>query len=193
MNFNEEKKLAQSGHNPYLDCPIYETEHFILRLIAEGDAADLLICYSDKKARPIFNSDTCTGNFFMETMDDMRVCIKAWLDSYKREEFVRFSIIDKYSDHTIGTIEMFGKIGKYNTSRGILRLDIASKYEEKDFLNELFSLCLKEFFHLFAVDQIVTKAIPEAVNRVNILKDLGFVKYDFPEREHYWSILYVNP
>jgi len=172
--------------NPYVECPVFETENFILRLVTEDDAADLLTCYSDTNARPIFNSDTCTSNFFYDTSDEMSDCIKMWLNSYVRKEFVRFSIIDKCSSHAVGTIEMFGMVGKYKTPRGILRLDIMSKYEDAAYLDELFALFLKDFFDLFAVNQIVTKAIPEAGKRVNILKKLGFVAYDFPEREYYW-------
>ncbi len=172
--------------SPYLESPVFDTEHFILRLVNEGDAADLLTCYCDPSARSIFNSDTCTGNFFFDTSDEVGKCIKAWLDCYAREEFVRFSIVDKNTGKAVGTIEMFGMVGKYKTTRGILRLDIASKYEEAAYLNELFSLCLKEFFDLFGVLQIVTKAVPEAAKRVGILKKLGFAAYDFPEREHYW-------
>lgn len=184
---DEIMQLIQFGKkNPYVECPIFETENFILRLVTEDDAADLLTCYSDTNARPIFNSDTCTSNFFYDTSDEMSDCVKMWLNNYTQKEFVRFSIIDKWSDHAVGTIEMFGMVEKHKTTRGILRLDIASKYEEAAYLNELFSLCLKDFFDLFAVNQIVTKAIPEAVKRVNILKKLGFVAYDFPEREYYW-------
>lgn len=184
---NEIIQLIQFGkRNPYVECPVFETENFILRLVTEDDVADLLTCYSDTSARPIFNSDTCTSNFFYDTSDEMSDCIKMWLNSYVRKEFVRFSIIDKFSSHAIGTIEMFGMVGKYKTTRGILRLDIMSKYEEAAYLDELFTLCLNDFFDLFAVNQIVTKAIPQAVKRVNILKTLGFVAYDFPEREYYW-------
>lgn len=172
--------------NPYVECPVFETETFVLRLVTEDDAADLLACYSDTDARSFFNSDTCTSNFYYDTSSEMSDCIKVWLNSYAQKEFIRFSLIDKHSSHAVGTIEMFGMVGKYKTTRGILRLDIASKYEETAYLNELFSLCLKEFFDLFAVNQIVTKAIPEAIKRVNTLQILGFVAYDFPEREHYW-------
>ncbi|NLV35589.1 MAG: GNAT family N-acetyltransferase [Clostridiaceae bacterium] len=184
---NEIIQLIQLGkRNPYVECPVFETENFILRLVTEDDAADLLTCYSDTSARPIFNSDTCTSNFFYDTSDEMRDCIKMWLNSYVRKEFVRFSIIDKFSSHAVGTIEMFGMVGKSETTRGILRLDIMSKYEEAAYLGELFTLCLNDFFDLFAVNQIVTKAIPQAVKRVNILKKLGFMVYDFPERKYYW-------
>lgn len=185
---NEVIQLIHFGkRNPYVECPVSETENFILRLVTEDDAADLSACYSDTNARPIFNSDTCTSNFFFETSDEMSGCIKMWLNSYVRREFVRFSIIDKCSSHAVGTIEMFGMVGKYETTQGILRLDIMSKYEEAAYLDELFTLCVNDFFDLFAVNQIVTKAIPQAVKRVNILQKLGFVAYDFPEREYYWA------
>lgn len=198
---NEIIQLIQFGkRNPYVECPVFETKNFILRLVTEDDAADLLTCYSDTSARPIFNSDTCTSNFCYDNSDEMSDCIKIWLNSYVRKEFVRFSIIDKCSSHAVGTIEMFGMVGKYKTiqdawravqqsgttSRGILRLDIMSKYEEAVYLDELFTLCVNDFFDLFAVNQIVTKAIPQAVKRVYILQKLGFVAYDFPERECYW-------
>ena len=177
------------GHkNPYEDCPVLESENFLLRLVTKEDAADLLACYSDPNARLFFNSDTCTSDFFFNTAIEMNDCIKSWLDCYTGEEFVRFAIVDRRSGRAVGTIEMFGTVGKYQTSRGILRLDIASRYEEAPYLNELFSLCLKEFFDLFAVTRIVTKAIPAAVQRVSALKTLGFAPYDFPEREHYWAV-----
>ncbi len=186
MTSGTEKDTALGKKNPYVQCPVLETEHFTLRLVSKDDAGDLLHCYSDIHARPFFNSDTCTSDFFYDTCDQMSGCIKLWLDSYFREEFVRFAIVDKGSGQAVGTVEMFGMVGKYKTPRGILRLDIASRYEKAVYLYELFFACLNDFFDLFAVTQIVTKAIPEAVERVNALKSLGFVPYDFPEREHYW-------
>lgn len=158
----------------------------MLRLVAEGDAADLLTCYADPMARLYFNSDTCTSNFFFDSVAEMRECIKIWLISYTRQEYVRFSIIDTHSKHAVGTIEMFGMVGKYKTDRGIFRLDIASKYEKATYLNQLYSLGLSNFFDIFAVNLIVTKAIPTAVERVNVLQKLGFTSYDFPGRQNYW-------
>ena len=43
--------------NPYKDCPMYETQNFIFRLVSEEDAEDLLACYSDPKAQGLFNID----------------------------------------------------------------------------------------------------------------------------------------
>ena len=38
--------------NPYENCPIYENENYLLRLVELSDAPDLLLVYSDEKAVP---------------------------------------------------------------------------------------------------------------------------------------------
>lgn len=182
---NQEKKDSSYG-NPYIQCPEFETDDFILRLVKEEDSSDLLNCYSDQESRKLFNSDTCTSNFFYNTLAEMKECIHIWLSSYYSEDFVRFSIIDKHAKSAVGTIEIFGFVGKYKVKRGILRLDIASSYEDPASISALMSLCIKEFYDLFQITEIVTKAAPDAVIRIQVLKDLGFLPYTFPERKYYW-------
>ena len=41
----------------YKNCPEYENENYILRMISKEDKKDLLKVYSDEKAVPFFNSD----------------------------------------------------------------------------------------------------------------------------------------
>lgn len=88
-------------------------------------------------------------------------CIKAWLYAYSQHEFIRFAIIDKSLSQAIGTVEMFGYVGKYKNKTGILRVDVSSEYETIDYLSELFNVCNAHFFDLFEVDLIATKAIPK--------------------------------
>ncbi len=173
-------------NDPYVVCPAYETEQFILRLIAEADAEGLLPCYSDKKAQKFFNADKCSGDFCMDKLEDMVLCIRAWLDAYAQQDFIRFSIIDKSLSRAIGTIEMFGYIGKYKVKTGILRVDVSSGYENEEDLREIFDVCSEHFFDLFEVDVIATKAIPEAVERRNALQRVDFCEGEMPEREHYF-------
>lgn len=171
--------------NPYNKCPVYETDNFVLRLVREEDAADLLYCYSDSESRTLFNSDSCTSDFCYNTAEEMKNCITIWLDCYKRQDFVRFSIVEKQENKAVGTIEIFGFVGNYKTKRGILRLDIASAYERTSSLAELFGKCLEEFYDLFRINEIVTKAVPHAFVRKSVLEQLGFIPYEFPGREHY--------
>ncbi len=170
----------------YEICPTFETESFILRLVSEEDAEDLLKCYSDSKAQKFFNSDRCTGDFCIYTIEDMLQCIKAWLYAYSQQDFIRFSIIDKSLSKAIGTVEMFGYVGKYKIKTGILRVDVCSEYENVDYLNEIFSICNENFFDLFEVDTIATKAIPQAVERRNTLIEIGFCEGKVYEGEHYY-------
>ena len=41
--------------SPYEQCLVITGNAFELRLVSMGDAADLLRCYSDPKAQPLFN------------------------------------------------------------------------------------------------------------------------------------------
>ena len=172
--------------NPYEVCPIFETESFILRLVSEEDSEDLLKCYSDDKAQRFFNSDKCTGDFCIYTIEDMRQCTKAWLYAYSQQEFIRFAIIDKLLSRVIGTVEMFGYAGKYKVKTGILRVDVSSEYETADYLNEIFSVCDNNFFDLFGVDMIATKAIPQAVERRKALLKNYYSEGNVNEGEHYF-------
>ncbi len=172
--------------NPYEICPTFETESFVIRLVSEEDAEDLLKCYSDCKAQVFFNADRCTGDFCMYLIDDMLNCIKAWLFSYSQQEFIRFSLIDKSISKAIGTVEMFGSVGKYKNKTGILRVDVSSAYEKTDYLNEIFTVCNENFFELFQVDIMASKAIPQAIERRNALLKSSFSEGVVYEGEHYY-------
>ena len=124
----------------------------------------------------------------MNTMDEMSGCIAAWIQAYEKEEYIRFAIVDRSMGKAVGTIEMFGRVGVYQSPLGVLRLDICTEYERMAFLEELLTLCVKEFFPLFGVDQILHKAIPAATDRIQVLKRLGFQPCELPERPHSWAL-----
>ncbi|MCM1991626.1 GNAT family N-acetyltransferase [Oceanirhabdus seepicola] len=168
--------MLRKKENPYERCPIYESKGFILRLVEEKDSEDLLECYSNPIAAKFFNSDNCTSDFIYETLDEMKECIKFWICEYKNNGYVRFSIVDKIRNKAIGTIEMFAKqdyIGEFGEV-GVLRLDLASKYEKVEVITELLDTIEANFYCDFEVENIITKAIPEAIQRVSALKNRGF-------------------
>ncbi len=170
--------------DPYVSCPMLETDHFLLRLVQESDAEDLLRCYSDPEAERFFNADNCTSNFCYTTKAQMRECIRFWLRSYQARYFVRWSIIDKQVNRAIGTVEMFADPQAW----GVLRVDLAASYETDMFLDELFSLASRRFFTLFGVDKMLTKAIPEAVARIAPLRKNGFTVTEFRGHAHYYAL-----
>ncbi len=53
--------MGRDTQNVYQSCPVLENERFMLRLLEEKDAKELLRVYSDKRALPFFNSDNCHG------------------------------------------------------------------------------------------------------------------------------------
>ena len=170
----------------YKNCPSFETKSFIIRKVKSEDADDLLSCYSDLKAQVLFNDDNCPVDFNIYTIEKMSQYINIWLNAYDKEEYIRFAIIDKLHEKAVGTIEMFGMVGKYKTDTGVLRIDLASSYESLLLLKELIDVCVFNFYILFDVKTIATKIIDIASSRIKVLKDAGFVKQDFNGRQHYY-------
>jgi len=170
-------------NNPYKQYPVIDTANFTLRLVSEEDAIDLLVCYSDPKAQELFNIDGFPANCNFTTADEMINCIKFWLMEYSQKRYVRFAVVDKTTNRAIGTIEMFGS----ESGTGILRIDLASNYEKPAFLDELLEACIANFYDLFDVGCIATKAIDKATKRINSLKNAGFQVKNFNERKHYFQ------
>ena len=162
--------------DPYIECPVYVTNHFKLRLVRLDDANDLLECYSDPKSQRFFNADYCSRDFCYCTIDEMQDCIKMWIDSYKTKQFIRFAIVELQNKKAVGTIEIFG--GKErNNYTAVLRIDIASKYETEAHISELLNVSNLHFHSLFPVNNIITKAIENADERIKALKDRDFSEY----------------
>ncbi|WP_291579072.1 GNAT family N-acetyltransferase [Clostridium sp. UBA6640] len=166
--------------NPYEKCPTYETKHFIIRMVSESDAEDLLKCYSDAASAKIFNSDNCTSNFIYKSLEEMKNCIRFWLDQYEKGYFIRFSIVDRTNNSAIGTIEFFTKPVELDEifMVGLLRLDLASKYEKHEFIREIIDEVDENFYDVFEVEDIITKAIPEAKERIYALKERDFIELE---------------
>ncbi len=158
--------------DPYCSCPVRSTESFIIRLIEKTDATDLFACYHDQAAVQFMNDDNCDFGFYMETPEQMATTVSYWRDFYEKRYFIRFAIVDKATGKAIGTIEGFaGEVG-------VLRVDIASAYETARYLSQLFDFAKEQFFSYFQDEYLVTKAIPDALERRRALEDCGWESID---------------
>jgi ribosomal-protein-alanine N-acetyltransferase len=160
----------------YERCPRYQTEHFTLRFVRVSDAKDLLACYSNLEAGRFFNSDNCDFGFHYESLEAMRICIKRWIDEYKNKAFIRFTIIDSKANKAAGTIEIFARaqLDEQYNKVGVLRIDLLPGYERKQYISEILKMANNNFYDAFLVDHIITKAIPEAMERKAALTESGF-------------------
>jgi RimJ/RimL family protein N-acetyltransferase len=181
--------LRNGKPDPYDKCPEYESLHFRLRLVSMDDAEDLFLCYNDPEAQKIFNSDNCTSDFKFSTLEHMKAYMEGWIDAYKNSCFIRYSIIDKNIDKSIGTVEIFGgERGGERTDFGVLRVDVRHEYENEESLAELLKISDSFFFDV-NTEMFITKAIPEAAHRINALEKNGYVPAptgDGGKREHYY-------
>lgn len=161
----------------YQVCPQFENGDYLLRLVTKEDAADLWKVYSDEKAVPFFNGDNCHGDdFHYRTLERMEQALDFWFFSYSAGYFVRWAIVEKKSGQTVGTIELFHRDAQDAfTNCGLLRLDLRSDQERVEKIQSILSLILEPAYALFTCDQIATKAIPAATERIEALKAFGFV------------------
>ena len=160
----------------YKEYPIYKTEVLTLRLTSLEDGQELLKCYSDKKAVPLFNSDNCQGDdFYYTTIERMIEAIDFWKYSYEHRYFVRLTVILNKSKEKIGTIEMFKREAEDEFNHfGLLRIDLQNKYEKKQFIDEILQVANENFYNDFEVQAILTKAILNATERIFSLKSKGY-------------------
>jgi len=171
--------------NPYDQCPVYETEHFRLRLVKAKDAADLLECYKNPTLGVQGSAANCfvgPGGYGSQTKREMRMFIRSWQKAYRNHQFVRWCIIDRQSGKAIGTMEMFAAPGFLpEGTGGVLRIDLPAPYESDVYLAELLQLAIERFYTLFGADMIVTKGLPEDTVRLRALTAAGFAPYDWPD------------
>lgn len=164
----------------YKNCPVYENENYILRMVRQEDKTDLLKVYSDEKAVPFFNNDNCgEDDFHYTTESRMEQAIEYWFWEYNRQGFVRWTIVSKVANEAIGTIELFHReASDYFTNCGLLRLDIRSDYEISSEIINILELIIEPTYTLFHCNKIATKAIASATERIKALNDLGFELLD---------------
>lgn len=169
-------RTGKTSVSPYERCPVYETETFILRFVKESDAEDLLECYSNNESCRLFNSDNCSYGFYYNSLQDMKACINQWINEYDNKAFIRFAIINKKSGKAIGTIEIFSlaEVDEQYNKVGVLRIDLLPAFEYKQYISEILKIANNNFYEVFLIDHIITKAIPEAVERRNALISNGF-------------------
>lgn len=159
----------------YEQIPIMESENFLLREIVAEDAKDLLKVYSDVNSVPIFNSDNCTGDFYITNMQDINRMIDFWRLEYQNRCYVRWAVLDKSADCAIGTIELFNRKAKdYFNNCGLLRLDLKSDYEKQDTIEDILGIIIPETKDMFACEMIATKAVSIAQERIQDLEHMGF-------------------
>lgn len=162
--------------NIYKNCPIYTTEVLTLRLTSLEDVAELLNCYSDKKAVPFFNSDNCHGDdFHYTTIEVMKEAVDFWQYSYKNRYFARLTVILNTTGEKIGTIEMFKRDSEDEFNHfGVLRIDLQSNYEKQQYIDEILQIVNKHFYKAFEVNSILTKAFQNSTERITSLKSNGY-------------------
>lgn len=167
--------------NVYEKCPIMENNEYIMRLVEEEDATELLRCYSCPTLSVKANSFNCNMGYDAYTVDKMREYIKGWRNSYFVEKsMVRWSVVDKRNCKAIGSVELFSRRRTDFFDRcGILRYDLEDNYETANLIEATLRLFIWNAFDWFDCQAIVTKVDLRALERIQALKKIGF----YPSKE----------
>ena len=160
----------------YERIPTFENDHFVIREVLESDIKDLTKVYGDKYALPFFNSDNCKGDiFYYHTIKKMKEAFNFWEYSYRNRYFARLSIFNKKVKKVIGTIEICMRVSKdESTNVIIVRLDVASKYEQTVVLKDIIDLIVPHIPNETDLKTIITKIPLYAVERIKAFKNYGF-------------------
>lgn len=168
--------------NVYEFCPSFESENYVIRQLQAKDIHGLLKIYSDTNALPFFNADNCHGDdFHYTTLERMQQAIDFWEEAYKNGWFVRWSVVDKRAQETVGTIEAFHRTAEdHFTDTCLVRLDLRSDYETEACIAEILQTIEKDFFDLFYCEKLATKGFPNSPERLKALRRLSYCKSDCP-------------
>ena len=160
--------------------PVYETLSFILRLVKMDDARSLLTCYADKRAVLKMNADHCTSDFYFTTIQEMESCIASGLKEYHEHKYMRLAVLPKGQKGAVGTVEIF------SGESGILRIDIATKYDKERYIEELIRVAVHDFIRDFQIGNLKIK-VSNTPERIPLLKKYGFVPSPsfYPEGGYY--------
>jgi hypothetical protein len=155
---------------------MYKKKLITLKQTNMEDAQELLKCYSDEKAVTFFNSDNCHGDdFHYTTIERMKQAIDFWNFSYKNKYFVRWTVILNNTNEKIGAIEMFHRVADDEFNHyGILRVDLQSDFETQPVIDDILQIVNENFYKAFDVKAILTKAIPDAIERITSLVQKGY-------------------
>lgn len=181
-------QLLRYGHNdPYTTCPEFDTEHFHLRLVREEDAEDLLCFYGDLSGW-MFSGNAWSNGIFSSnhpTVEEMRKCIRSWLNEYRNRFYIRLSVIDKAAGKPIGTVEIFDNMDK-SICGAALHIDLAAPYETQTHIEELLTLADKAFFQIFGFKYLIIQAVSSATERIAALHSFGYKVFESETRKHYY-------
>jgi RimJ/RimL family protein N-acetyltransferase len=180
----------------YERAPAFESDHFLLRPVASGDAADLLAVYADPAVQGVLEACSAWNcmvyGYGAKTLADMEACIDFWQEEYKKKYYIRFAIVDKGRGVAVGTAEMYQReAGGFGGGMLCLRLDLCSAYETEPCIGELLGLSAADAAPAFGARGVFTRATSVASERIRALQHQGFARsgLSLPDG-HGWGVVY---
>lgn len=169
--------------NPFENCPINETDNLLFTKVKEEDAKELFECYSDPITKSHMNNDNCGGEWDCRSIDIVRQGISGWKEEFDARFYIRWCVVYKQLNKIIGTIEIapIPNITRFLDGvcrSGILRIDIISFLENQAIFSEILTMAADNFYRDFGIENIITKATTDDIQRIQALEYNYFVKIE---------------
>ena len=177
------------GIDPYTDETPMSAGRFTIRRIRADDAGALMACYSDPLAWPFFNEDNCSGHFMFTTREVMDQAIQIWTTCHDTRQFARYTLLD--AGVPFGTVEFCPRreLHPVHGRVSIVRADVDPAHERSDAIQDILGCVIRDMMPAFRVDALITKAVPQAEERIAALGASGFRPTQDPSLsrfEHYF-------
>lgn len=156
--------------------PRVENSFYRIRFVKEKDLNDLLEIYSNDENLKFVNNDDCNGDsLYCDNLELLKEKYQFWKYAYKKNWFIKLSIIDKKNNKVIGLIELL-KRERYDSFNNalIIKLDCLLEYESKEILKSIFNLLERGILKDISYTKIAIKASSYMFERKETLIELGF-------------------
>lgn len=164
--------------------PELYTKRLILRELRIDDANTLFKYWSDDEVTKYLNMEP-----FVTKQQTFRM-IKVLSNLFKHEEGIRWAIVRKEDNVTIGTCGFNSLILK--SSRGEVGYELGRIYWGNGYATESLKEILRYGFEEIKLNRIEAFTVPEAHKSINVLKKLGFKKEGTLKEYGYWDNQYQD-
>ena len=146
--------------------PLLESEGFILREVEEKDYISVFETYS-QEATVKYQQISA-----METMDQAKKSVQAFLQGFKNRKFIRWCIAEKENDKVIGFIALHDF--DICNSQAEIGYMLNQNYWRQNVMSEVAQVIISFAFEVIGLIKIEASIHPENIASIKLCEKLGF-------------------
>jgi ribosomal-protein-alanine N-acetyltransferase len=150
---------------------IYKTDHLLIRILQSSSADEVLDFYH--RNRHIFELYEPMKPPGYYTPDYQQKLLNIEFNTFLKRKYIRFFIMEKNSDHIIGTVS-FANILTFPYLSCIIGYKFDMAYQKKGLASEAVRKCIEIIFHELNIHRIEAYIMPENIDSIRFIKKQDF-------------------